>query len=1153
MKCESMPEMTCRHIAMTVWSVASDGESNRLNITKEVAQYRLETANNLLNAMIDAGVKEDEAYAAVMEVMAANTNEFSRVAAEVAQKYSINMGNATASAAQAMSENSENMQVSLNNILKKAFDVAKGIHAMAKGETDGSTEIYGGGGFSQIFGIDTEAIGSSFKKATVDVGNTSVDFDGFQSQLELDIKGYTDAISNIDSQIEVLKNLQASFGSDINGGLGGHGYADRIKKLEKEKSAINNALKDKSGSSEFTEQIDHFKRRTEALNDVLSLLKSNIDNVSGSFAKNTLVDAELGVTEEKFNNYTDALAMYTQKANEALSKLPADIAAKVKDGSVALTDFIGDGTKGVVEAIKEYESWANEISDCKQELAGLQKEIRQLELEKFNNIIDSFNDQFNLRGNSKDLISKQIDLLKEAGELIGESFFNAQIDQSQKQLGLLEAEKAQLVEQMESAISSGRVQKGSAEWLSMIDSLNDVESNILDCKKSIEEFDNSILEIHTEVFNKIQDRFSDLNSELSNIIDLFDGMDVSDDKGTWSKEGIAQLGLLAQQYELAQHQVQQYNDEIAELKAQYAAGKYSATEYMDKLSQLSKEQWDAVNATEAAKDAILKLNEARVEAQIKGIEKEIEAYDELTQAQIDALKASKDLHDYEANIAEKSKAIADLEKQIAAMANDNSASTIAKRKKLEEQLVEAKKALEEEQYQHSIETQQEALNKQFEDYEKSRNDEIESLRESLNDKETIIADSFETVKNNADIIGQEIASIAVNHGITVSDALISSWESGETAIAGYGEVLSQGTSAFIGNIMDVENEMWNLQANANNTANTLAWMFSTKADNLVNELATSYYAEANLANMTNALQNSLINTLERGYNVSSIVNSLANVESAARNAKKALDDMNTSSPGNGYNSVGSGNNSKPASGSDMKSPFTYGDYSEDTGNTSNAINSDKSMKQYAVIDGQTGKVLDRIYKTHKPTTAEMQAMCKRYRVPAVKVQAYASGTRNSKGGLIIKDEDGYEMMLSNQGSGKYALANEGSQIFTKEETDNMDEWVKFDPDTFMELMGKKQTGNMSEWSKKSLHEMYSMEDTMRLWGHMINPTPLTTEFNKVNNNAVNIQSMLTVNGDVNDLKHLNEQMERIATKISDKSSAKAADNAIRKLAAGIRR
>ena len=101
------------------------------------------------------------------------------------------------------------------------------------------------------------------------------------------------------------------------------------------------------------------------------------------------------------------------------------------------------------------------------------------------------------------------------------------------------------------------------------------------------------------------------------------------------------------------------------------------------------------------------------------------------------------------------------------------------------------------------------------------------------------------------------------------------------------------------------------------------------------------------------------------------------------------------------------------------------------------------------------------------------------------------------------------------------------------------------------VLTKEQTDNMYEWSKRSPQEMYSMEDTMRLWGHMLNPTPLTTEY-KVNNNAVNIQSMLTVNGDVNDLKHLNEQMERIATKISDKSSVKAANNMIRRLAEGIR-
>lgn len=48
---------------------------------------------------------------------------------------------------------------------------------------------------------------------------------------------------------------------------------------------------------------------------------------------------------------------------------------------------------------------------------------------------------------------------------------------------------------------------------------------------------------------------------------------------------------------------------------------------------------------------------------------------------------------------------------------------------------------------------------------------------------------------------------------------------------------------------------------------------------------------------------------------------------------------------------------------------------------------------------------------------------------------YATGTRYSVGGEIIKDENGYELTLSPTGGGRYAMAKEGSQIFTSDMTD----------------------------------------------------------------------------------------------------------------------
>ena len=341
------------------------------------------------------------------------------------------------------------------------------------------------------------------------------------------------------------------------------------------------------------------------------------------------------------------------------------------------------------------------------------------------------------------------------------------------------------------------------------------------------------------------------------------------------------------------------------------------------------------------------------------------------------------------------------------MQNDNTAATIAKRKQLEEQLAEAKKDLEETEYEHSIQAQEDALNKQLEDYEKSKNDEIESLKASLEERETLLIQSFNTVKENAGIIGQEIASIATQHGITVSDAIITAWQNGEGAIASYGAVLSENSSAFIGNLMDVESEVYGLQEQANMTADSLSYMFATRADNLVNELTSSYYSEANLNAMTQALHDSLINTLEGGYNVSGITSALDSIASsansvaeAANNAAKALANMGAVQADVANNKV----QRVEMFGSGATANFAIKDAN---GNYIKNYTSSDDFKKY--------------------------------------LKGYASGTRNAKAGLRITDEKGNELVLPKLAEGRYAIGNAGDQILTKVQTDNIFDWAKFSP------------------------------------------------------------------------------------------------------------
>lgn len=632
----------------------------------------------------------------------------------------------------------------------------------------------------------------------------------------------------------------------------------------------------------------------------------------------------------------------------------------------------------------------------------------------------------------------------------------------------------------------------------MVNSLTQVEGNILDCKKAIEEFDNELLQLHWNVFDRIQGQFKDLDSELSNLRGLFEDSKVTDDNLNWSKEGLAQLGLLTQQYELAQYQVQKYNDELNQLSKDYLAGRYSATEYADKLSELSSEQWEAVNSSEAIKDAIIDLNEVRINEEIDAIEKEIDAYRELINSQIEALKTAKDLHDYQQQIAEKTKSVTDLERQIAAMQNDDSAATIAKRKQLEEQLAQARKDLENAEYDHSIEAQENALNKQLEDYEAERNAEIEALRASLEERELLIAQSFENVKANADIVGQEIAYIATQHGITVSDAIITSWKNGETAIASYGTVLSEGTSAFIGNIMGVENEVYALQYKANETANSLAWMFATRADNLVGELASSYYSEENLNYMTQALHDSLINTLESGYNISSIMSALDGIagglNGVASSAREAA---------NAIAAVG-------AAQANVNSD--YSDYS--------------NGRTLYKIDGVAGGTITSYNKS------DLEKLTKSYGKGKV-IPAHADGTRNARKGLRVINEEGYELVLPKLQSGNYAIGNDGDQILTKDQTDNVYEWSKLTPEDLYQEYTPKIDFDEFVSKMRDLAPSVVQLDVPDFTARQSEIIPNTSNMNTGVN--VHYDSLITVNGDVNDTKHFLNDIQNVAQNAIKKS------------------
>ncbi len=843
-----------------------------------------------------------------------------------------------------------------------------------------------------------------------------------------------------------------------------------------------------SAESEFSELIDFFERRIEVLDNSLDLLKSSLENITGSFAKNSIIDGQLSINKEKVRNYTDALAMYTDEAEKILATIPSGIAEKVKNGAVSLTDFVGDGNEAVADAIGEYEKWADKVADCNQQLTNLKKTIAQLELEKFNNIAQDFDDRYDLRDSAITNIDKQISLLEEMGELVGASYYEAQKSLAEKQLETLTEKKNGLADALEQALSSGNIQAGSEEWLDMVKTLSGVEGEIIDCQTAIEKYDNAVLQLDWDTFDRQREAISNVQSELENLVDLFDDIDVADDStGEWTADALAKLGLLAQQYEAAQVSISDYNDAIRELKQDYADGKYSAAEYAEKLAELSEGQWKAVKASESAKDAIVELNEARVDEIIEGIEKEKDAYKELVDAQIEALDAEKELHDYKKSISEKTKNVTDLEQQISAMRNDNSAAGIAKRKLLEAELAEAKEELEEAQYEHSIEAQKEALNKQYEEFETKKDGEIEALEEPLSDREELIANSFDAVKQNAAAIGERIAEVAKEHGVTVSETVTSPWQNGQGAIAGYGEALSAGTSAFAWNLGVIKNETEILRLQADSASLSYSSLFSQKSEDFVTQLSNAYTSAENLYNMAKSLGDALKTALEGGYDVSTLTNALNSVKESAEAAGKAVGNVSNSSGGSD-NSGGSGDQKKTGS-TTATAKKTY-KILDDKGNSVDGItytSAEDARKKLNEYKGGTGKNYAAGYY----------------------IKSYAAGTRSTKGELLIKDEEGYELGLPKLLNGSYALMPEGSQILTKAQTDNLFEWAKMNP---VSMVPDLALPKLPDIAQKNI------------------------------NQPVTIQSNITFTGAVNDANSFARDIARIADRQVEKSWKKATDS-----------
>lgn len=436
-------------------------------------------------------------------------------------------------------------------------------------------------------------------------------------------------------------------------GTGYSGPNDSTYSLNDALSNINNASKNaKDAADEFEETLDWIEIRLEEINEQLDLMNAKIENAGTYAEKNNIIDQMIGVNKNKMNNLTAGIKKYSDYAAKLLADVPAKYRDAAQNGAISISEFAGEADEKTVEAINNYREWAQKVADLNQQLEETKTEIRDLAIQKFDNIHE-FGDAKNAVEDSQtEKLQNAVDFDEERGMIADASHYAAMMENSFRKIEYWTPILNDMQKQLDEGVKSGQIKRNSKEWFEQVDKLYEVQAAIDEATIELEEFQNAINDIYWDSFDELIDQYDYISDETQGLIDLMSSEDLftkpdfeegwSEDDVKWTKEGIATLGLHAQEMERAEAKAKDYARAIDDLTAEYEAGHYSESEYNEKLNELTQGQYEAIEAAKEEKEAIVELQEARIDEVKKGIEKQIDAFEELISKRKEELNAEKD-------------------------------------------------------------------------------------------------------------------------------------------------------------------------------------------------------------------------------------------------------------------------------------------------------------------------------------------------------------------------------------------------------------------------------------------------------------------------------------------------------------------------------
>ena len=558
----------------------------------------------------------------------------------------------------------------------------------------------------------------------------------------------TNAIAEMQKMVDDYNALQnISFESAFNGiDLSWQGF-----------SGDDSSSSNDSSSSQTEQDVDWIERLINKISTAYSRLKNVVSDTTTTWLnRNNALSDSMSTLADEINAQSDAYEYYMNAFNSY--GLDDYYKNQIADGSISIDVIYDDDLKN---AISDCQDFYDKAQDAKTAVQELNIELKGLAKSRFDNVASEFEKKISYFKDYSDQLQKEMDIITTKGWFSSTSINEGMKKVEQDNLDRLKQERNALMNALNSAIGSGKIEKYSEDWYDMQSSIDSVTSSILDAEKALIEYDNTIRQIKWDAFDRTRDDVENLISETEFLVELLKDKGITDDNGNTTAEGKAAQALLVQKYQLYLNQAQKYKDEILKIDEELVNNPYDK-ELLDRKQDLIDKQQEAIKSSISEKDAIKDLVN-------DGYNDLLDALQKVIDKQKESLSAEKSLHDYQKTVAEQANTVAQLQKRLLALQGDNSESGQSKKQSISSELKDAQDQLEETEYEQYIEDQTKMLDDlatQAEEWINTRLDNLDGLiQQIIDDSNTHSGEIKDTITNTAN-----------EFGINLSDGMKSIWE-----------------------------------------------------------------------------------------------------------------------------------------------------------------------------------------------------------------------------------------------------------------------------------------------------------------------------------------------------------------------------------------